>query len=142
MKSMLGRVTRNVSTKMTLSNRSNSIQEINVVYQGSSHPTAVLESEFQIQAELDAFSSNCDDASFDFGPRQIEVLESVLLVLSEKFVRAWTLQESVSAGLGMTLLLGCPGLRKPPHFGITPPRAGNSNLGFSECRVNRRIDIL
>lgn len=57
-----------------------SIQEMNLVYQESDYPIAVLEFCFHTQAELDVFASVCDDARFTFGSSQIELLESVLLL--------------------------------------------------------------
>jgi len=97
-----------------LVDKENGIQEMDIVYQESSHPIAVLEFGFQPQDELDVFGSVCGDESYlTFDPSQIEILESVLLALTNEkwFERAWTLQESVSAGLSMPLLLGCPGLQ-------------------------------
>ena len=120
--------------------KENSIQEMDLVYQESDHPIAVLEFEFQTQAELDVFQSICDDAFFTFDPNQIEVLESVLLTLSEDkwFERAWTLQESVSAGVSMTLLFYAVGLRKSPHFGPTPGEFEISIWDFQNAMVNVR----
>ena len=91
--------------------KEHSIQEMDLIYQESDHPIAVLEFRFMTQAELDVFASICDDKFFTFDPNQIEVLESVLLALSEDnwFKRAWTLQESVSAGVSMPLLLNAMG---------------------------------
>ncbi|KAI4181828.1 MAG: hypothetical protein L6R41_006379, partial [Letrouitia leprolyta] len=117
-----------------------SIQEMDIIYQESDHPIAVLEFCFDTQAQLDAFSSICDDDLAGFDPDQIEVLESVLIALNEDrwFERAWTLQESVSAGVSMTLLLGCPGLQKSPHFGVTPDEFAISIWDFQNAMVSVR----
>ncbi|MCJ1454644.1 hypothetical protein MMC28_004997 [Mycoblastus sanguinarius] len=113
---------------------------MDMVYQESDHPVAVLEFEFQTQVELDVFSSICDDGFFTFDSSQIEVLKSVLAALADDkwFERAWTLQESVSAGVSMTLLLGCPGLQKSPHFGPTPGDLEISIWDFQNAMVNVR----
>lgn len=119
------------------------IQEMDMVYENSSYPIAVLEFGFQTQTELDVFASICDEIHYTFNPSQIEVLESVLIALTyEKlFERAWTLQESVSAGARMILLLGCQGLQKSPHFGLTPGEFEISVWDFQNAMVNVRIFI-
>ncbi|KAL9038205.1 MAG: hypothetical protein Q9214_005378 [Letrouitia sp. 1 TL-2023] len=113
------------------------IQEMDIVYQDSDHPIAILEYCFQTQTELDVFTSICDNAYFTFDPSQIDILETVLsaLINDEWFARAWTLQESVSAGVSMTLLLGCPGLQKSPHFGLTPDDVEISIWDFQNAMV-------
>lgn len=119
------------------------IQEMDMVYEESSYPIAVLEFSFQTQTELDVFASICDMVLYTFDPSQIEVLESVLegLVEDTWFERAWTLQESVSAGAEMKLLLGCPGLQKSPEFGLTPGEFELSVFMFQNAMVNARISI-
>lgn len=119
------------------------IQEMDMVYENSKYPIAVLEFGFQAQTELDVFASICDEIHYTFNPSQIEVLESVLEALTyEKwFERAWTLQESVSAGERMILLLGCQGLQKSPHFGLTPGEFEISVWDFQNAMVNVRIFI-
>ncbi len=116
---------------------------MDLVYHESDYPIAVLEFSFQSQNELDVFVSICDQALYTFDPSQIEVLESVLVALtSDKwFERAWTLQESVAAGAGMILLLGCPGLQKPPDFGFTPGEFEICIFDFQNALVNVRIFI-
>ena len=52
-----------------------------------------------------------------------------------------TLQESVSAGASMILLLGCPGLQKPPDFGLTPGEFEISIFDFQNAMVNVRVLI-
>lgn len=119
------------------------IQEMDMVYENSSYPIAVLEFGFQTQTELDVFASICDEIHYTFNPSQIEVLESVLIALTydKWFERAWTLQESVSAGARMILLLGCQGLQKSPHFGLTPGEFEISVWDFQNAMVNVRIFI-
>lgn len=119
------------------------IQEMDMVYEESNYAIAVLEFSFQTQTELDVFASICDQVFYTFDPSQIEVLESVLQDLTEEtwFERAWTLQESVSAGAGMKLLLGCPGLQKSSHFGLTPGEFEISVFDFQNAMVNVRIFI-
>ena len=116
------------------------IQEMDFVYEDSKHPIAVLEFVFQIQEELDVFSSVCDEDFFTFDPSQIAVLEDVLFRLVDDawFERAWTLQESASAGVRMTLLLGCPGLQKSSHFGPSPGDFEISIWDFQNTMVNVR----
>ena len=123
--------------------KENGIQEMDLVYHESDYPIAVLEFSFQSQNELDVFASICDQALYTFDPSQIDVLESVLVALTRDkwFERAWTLQESVSAGAGMTLLLGCPGLQKPPDFGPTPGEFEICIFDFQNALVNVRVFI-
>ena len=117
-----------------------SIQEMDMVYQESAHAVAVLEYHFANQAELDALSSVCGDDFTNFDPSQIEILEDVLVELSvdQWFERAWTLQESVSAGVSMTLLLGCPGLVKSSDFGPTSGEFEINIWDFQNAMVNVR----
>lgn len=99
------------------------IQAMDIVYQEASHPIAVLETYFDTQAEVDTFASLGDDKAFPFQPCQIEVLNDILdsLAGDSWFTRAWTLQESTSAGVSMVLLIGCGAhLSKPDFFGPTP----------------------
>lgn len=119
------------------------IQEMDMVYEESNYPIAVLEFSFQTQIELDVFASICDMVLYTFDPSQIEVLESVLegLVEDTWFERAWTLQESVSAGAEMKLLLGCPGLQKSPDFGLTSGEFELSVFNFQNAMVNARVFI-
>ena len=123
--------------------KENGIQEMDLVYHESDYPIAVLEFSFQSQNELDVFASICDQALYTFDPSQIDVLESVLVALTRDrwFERAWTLQESVSAGAGMILLLGCPGLQKPPDFGLTPGEFEICIFDFQNALVNVRVFI-
>lgn len=117
-----------------------SIQGMDVIYQESDYPIAVLEFCFDTQAQLDSFSSICGDDLTGFDPTQVGTLESVLMALNNDqwFERAWTLQESVSAGVSMTLLLGCPGLHKLSYFGVTPGEFEISIWDFQNAMVNVR----
>lgn len=123
--------------------KKNAIQEMDKIYEESQYPVAVLDFNFQTQIELDVFVSICDYALYTFDLKQIEVLESVLIALSDDkwFERAWTLQESVSAGGRMTLLFGCTGLQKPPCFGSTTGEFEISVFNFQNAMVNVRLSI-
>lgn len=124
--------------------KENGIQEMDIVYQESGYPIAVLEFGFETQTELDVFASVCGEQGFfNFDPSQIEILDCVLQALTDDdwFKRTWTLQESVSAGVSMTLLLGCPGLRKSLHFGLTPGELEISIWDFQNAMVNVRIGV-
>lgn len=116
------------------------IQAMDLIYQGSDHPIAILEFCFETQAELDVFVSIADIQSFEFDPSQIETLGEVLgsLVNEQWFSRAWTLQEATSAGVSMLLLIGCSGLNKPPYFGSIPGEFEISTWVFQEAMVNGR----
>ena len=120
--------------------KNTNIQEMDLVYQESDHAIAVLDFQFESQAELDVFASVCDEDHFTFDPKQIEELEQVLLGLRDDkwFERAWTLQESVSAGVSMILLLGCLGLEKPARFGSTLGEFEISIWDFQNAMVNVR----
>ncbi|KAK0510166.1 hypothetical protein JMJ35_007560 [Cladonia borealis] len=99
--------------------KENGIQEMDKVYQESESPIAVLEFSFQSQTELDVFAS-------------------ISLTNERWFERAWTLQESVLAGVGMVLLLGCLGLHKPPNFGPTPGELEICIFDFQNTVANVR----
>ncbi|MCJ1464062.1 hypothetical protein MMC07_002673 [Pseudocyphellaria aurata] len=120
--------------------KENGIQAMDIVYQESHHPIAILEFFFQTQIEVDVFTSLVD---FDFEPDHIEVLGDMLSLLSQDawFSRAWTLQESTSAGPSMMLLLGCPGLNKHSDFGPTPGEFEISIWDFQNAMVNARLLI-
>ena len=116
------------------------IQAMDLIYEGSDHPIAILEFCFETQAELDVFASIVDPDYFEFDPTQIETLGEVLgtLVNEQWFSRAWTLQEATSAGVSMVLLIGCPGLDKPPYFGSIPGEFEISLWSFQEAMINGR----
>ncbi|MDI1493615.1 MAG: hypothetical protein OHK93_005911 [Ramalina farinacea] len=65
------------------------IQAMDLIYQGSDHPIAILEFCFETQAELDVFVSIADVQSFELDPTQIETLGGVLgaLVSEQWFSR-------------------------------------------------------
>jgi hypothetical protein len=120
------------------------IQAMDIVYQASDHPIAVLESCFETQAELDALASVVDSDRFEFDPAQIEALADILGALSadQWFERAWTLQESTSAGARMVLLIGVPeNFTKPPCFGSLLWDFEISIQDFQDAMVNARILI-
>ena len=123
--------------------KKNAIQEMDMVYEDSKYPIAVLDFMFQTQTELDVFASISDELYFTFDPSQIETLEAMLIDLTSEtwFERAWTLQESVSAGARMILLLSCPGLQKSPHFGLTPGEFELCLYDFQHAMVNVRLYI-
>lgn len=117
------------------------IQAMDIVYQESSHPVAIIEFGFQTQEEVDVFASIADPERYAFDPLKMDDLYNVLTDLSADawFSRAWTLQESASAGVSMILLLGCPlGIDKPSCFGSIPGDIEISIWDFQEAMVNAR----
>ena len=120
------------------------IQAMDIVYQESSHPVAIFEFSFQTKEEIDVFTSIADPERYAFDPLKIDDLCNVLADLSTDawFSRAWTLQESSSAGVSMKLLLGCPlGIDKPACFGSIPGEIEISIWDFQEAMVNARMLI-
>lgn len=115
--------------------KENCIQAMDIVYQNSRQPIAVLQYCFETQIELDVFSSLLGEVNEAFTPDQIEVLYEVLSDISEDpwFSRAWTLQEATSAGASMMLLIGCPGLDKCSDFGPIPNEFEISIRDFQIC---------
>ena len=94
------------------------IQAMDMVYQFASHPVAILESFVETQGELDALAAIF--SLEDLRIHQIGDLREILsrLCCDAWFTRAWTLQESTSAGVSMVLMIGYnPTLAKPQHFG-------------------------
>ena len=90
------------------------IQNMDIVYQHSARPVAVLETCIEMQDQLDAFAKIF--RAEELRGQELDDLEEVLSMLAEDawFKRAWTLQEAVAAGTNMILLIGCPpGLIKP-----------------------------
>ncbi|KAG8530773.1 uncharacterized protein KY384_004130 [Bacidia gigantensis] len=120
--------------------KEDAIQNMDLVYQDSTHPIAILESCFETQAELDVFASVVDPGFFDFDPDNIEALDDILETFTNDqwFSRAWTLQESISAGVSMSFLIGCPGLDKPEVFGQISDEVEISLWDFQEAMVNAR----
>ena len=126
------------------SDKEHGIQAMDIVYQEASHPIAILETYFDSQAEVDSFSSIVDYETFPFQPSQIEVLEEILdsLASDSWFTRAWTLQESISAGASMVLLIGCgTHLSKPEFLGPTLGEIEISIWDFQNAMVNARLMI-
>lgn len=115
--------------------KENGIQAMDIVYQESRHPIAILQYCFETQIELDVFSSLFGMEDELYRPDQIEVLYEVLSDISEDpwFSRAWTLQEATSAGASMMLLIGCPGLDKCSSFGPIPGEFEISIREFQDC---------
>lgn len=111
------------------------IQAMDIVYQESRHPIAILQYCFESQAELDVFSSLFGREDEMYTPDQIEILYGVLSDISDDpwFSRAWTLQEATSAGASMMLLIGCPGLDKCSSFGPIPGEFEISIREFQDC---------
>ncbi len=70
----------------------------------------------------------------------IEDLGDTLGVLADNksFICACILHESTSAGVGMLLLIGCPGLNKSDVFGPNPEEIEISILNFHQAMVNAR----
>ena len=102
------------------------IQNMDIVYQYSARPVAVLETCIETQDQLDAFAKVF--RAEELRKQELDDLEAVLSMLAEDawFARAWTLQEAVAAGTNMILLIGCPpGLIKPNLIdrggGVEPP---------------------
>ena len=116
------------------------IQAMDFQYQKSEHPIAILEFYFETQDELDAFASITDPNYGDFDPSDISVLAEVLdkLAHDQWFTRAWTLQEATAAGVTMKLLMGCPGLQKPDHFGPSDSEFEITIWDFQEAMVHAR----
>lgn len=94
------------------------IQSMDIVYQRSSHPLGILQTVITTQAHLDLFAQLVDgiDIPSQDLPALLELLQ--LLEQDQWFTRAWTLQESTSAGLEMHLLIPHePWLQKPEVLG-------------------------
>lgn len=126
------------------SDKERGIQVMDIVYQEASHPIAILETYFDTQAEVDSFCSIVDEDLYPFQPSQIITLESILnsLAADSWFTRAWTLQESTSAGVSMVLLIGCnKNLNKPDLLGTTAGEIEISIGDFLNAMVNARLII-
>ena len=116
------------------------IQAMDNVYQHSSHPIAILESFIETQDQLNALAKLFTGKELQV--HEIEDLEETLCELSEDawFTRAWTLQESTSAGSSMMLLIGCSlDLDKPEELGTTPGEIEVSIWDFQNAMVQARI---
>ena len=116
------------------------IQAMDIVYQFSSHPVAVLESFIEAQGELDALATIF--SLEDFQIHQVQDLRKIVSRLWDDawFSRAWTLQESTSAGLSMVLLIGCnPTLVKPQNFGGILGEIEVSIYDFQHAMTNAKL---
>ena len=119
------------------------IQAMDIVYEASRYPIAILQYYFKSQIELDVFSSLFGGEDEMYTPDQIEVLHIVLSDISDDpwFSRAWTLQEATSAGASMTLLIGCPGLDKRSSFGPIPGEFEISIWELHDCMARAQFFI-
>ena len=120
--------------------KEDAIQSMDMIYEESAHPIAILESWFDKQEQVDIFASIADPDLFEFDPTKIDALCDILedFVLEKWFTRAWTLQESTSSGVRMVLLIGCPDLEKPECFGPNPDEFEISVWDFQQAMVNAR----
>lgn len=121
--------------------KEDAIQAMDLVYQKSAHPIAILESWFDTQNQVDIFSSIVDPGEiFEFDANKIEALADILshFAVDRWFTRAWTLQESTSSGVRMLLLIGCPDLKKHDVFGPNPDEFEISIWDFQQAMVNAR----
>ena len=94
------------------------IQAMDIVYQSSQYPVAILESYIDTQGKVDALATIFTGEMNEID--HLEELEEALETLLDDawFTRAWTLQEAVSAGSPMKVLIGCPvEASKPDEFG-------------------------
>ena len=97
------------------------IQAMDIVYQSSQYPVAILESFIDTQGKVDALATLFTGEMIEID--DLEELEEALETLLDDawFTRAWTLQEAVSAGSPMKVLIGCPiEASKPEEFGCIP----------------------
>ena len=116
------------------------IQAMDLVYQLSSHPVAILESFVETQAQLEAFASLFTGDMLEVD--RLDDLEQVLEHLAKDawFTRAWTLQESTSAGVTTALLIGCAyDLDKPDVFGPAPGELEITVWDFQNAMVTARL---
>ena len=113
---------------------------MDIVYQHSTCPAAILESFIETQQQLDAFAKLFTVEELQ--EHELEGLEELLSVLHDDawFTRAWTLQEATSAGTKMVLLIGCdPTLIKPSDFGHGPTDIEVELPGFRMAMVTARL---
>ena len=97
------------------------IQAMDIVYQSSQYSVAILECYIDSQAKVNALASLFTGDMIELD--RLKDLEEILDDLAEDawFTRAWTLQEAVSAGSLMKVLLGCAiEAYKPEEFGSIP----------------------
>lgn len=81
------------------------IQSMDIVYQRSLYPLGLLQTFIQTQEQLEALTQLVEGVTVK--PEQLPVLLDVLRLIEQDkwFTRAWILQESVSGGFEMTLLI-------------------------------------
>ena len=115
------------------------IQAMDLVYQSSQHPVAILESFIDTQERMRAFSSLFTGEMVE--ESQLEDLDEALEILAEDawFTRAWTLQEAVSSGLSMRVLIGCDrSLTKPKEFGFISGEIGTTLWDIQVAMITAR----
>ena len=120
------------------------IQNMDNVYQEADHAIAVLGIYLETEVEITVLASLFCEPDFPFDPSRLAILEDLLwrLYHDQWFERAWTLQESTSAGVSMVLLIACnPCVSKPPFFGTTPGEITISIWDFQEAMVYTRNQI-
>lgn len=96
------------------------IQSMDLVYKNASHTVALLDTYLGTQAQVDALTMVVLGEMC--GAKQINSLSDVLEMIVEDrwFQRAWTLQESTTAGARLTILIACDdSLEVPARFGKT-----------------------
>lgn len=107
---------------------------MDIVYQRSLWPLGLLQSYFAYQWQIDMFTLLVEgnDIATDQLPRLLELLK--ILEQDKWFTRAWILQESVSAGCEMVLLIQHdPSLHKSELLGTT---AGEIEITIDELRCD------
>ena len=115
------------------------IQAMDIVYEESRQPIAVLECYLDRQEHVDVLVAAVEGEEFE--PGLIEALAELLeaLLIDPWFSRAWTLQESISAGISMMLLIPCDALlTKPKYFGPTPGEIEISIFDLQNAMVHIR----
>ena len=118
------------------------IQAMDIVYEEASESIVTLECYMDRQEHIDLLIAAVQGEEFE--PNLIEALAELLeaLLIDAWFTRAWTLQESMSAGVSMTLLIPCdPALRKPKELGPNPGEIELSIFDFQNAMVHIRCLI-
>ncbi|KAI1615158.1 hypothetical protein EDD37DRAFT_390924 [Exophiala viscosa] len=107
------------------------IQSMDIVYQRSSHPLGILQTRINTQAQLDLLARMVEGQHIP--PTDLPALLELLQLIEQDkfFTRAWTLQESTSAGFDMRLLIQHePNLTKPETLGFIEGEADFSLYEF------------
>ena len=118
------------------------IQAMDIVYEEACESIVTLECYMDRQEHIDLLEAAVQGEEFQ--PDLIEALVELLeaLLIDAWFTRAWTLQESMSAGVSMTLLIPCdPALRKPKELGPNPGEIELSIFNFQNAMVHIRCLI-